>query len=73
MFYVVSESATRALETKNRGVSLVFCDYSRRLWMAGEEWSEATLTTDALNAELIAMVEAAEKVQVFPDALVIRL
>jgi hypothetical protein len=73
MFYVTSESATRALEGKNRNVRLVFCDVSRRVWIAGEEWSEATLTIEALNAELVAMTVAAEKKQVVSGALIIRL
>lgn len=73
MFYVTSESVTRALESKNRSARFVFCDDSRRVWIAGEEWSEATLTIEALNAELVAMVVAAEKDQGLADALVIRL
>lgn len=73
MFYVASESVTRALETRNRSANLVFCDDLRLVWIAGEEWIEATLTIDALNAELVAMVVAAEKDQILPGALVIRL
>jgi hypothetical protein len=58
---------------KNRSARLVFCDVSRRVWIAGEEWSEATLTIEAFNAELVAMVVAAEKDLGLAESLVIRL
>jgi hypothetical protein len=72
-FYCTSESVIRTLETKTRGVSLAVCDASRRIWVAGEEWSEPTFTIEELNAELVAMAEAEEKDQVLPGALVVRL
>jgi hypothetical protein len=72
-FYCTSESVISALETRNRSARFVFCVDSRRVWVAGEEWSEPALTIEELNAELVAMAVAEEKDQVLPGSLVIRL